>query len=159
MPAERMTLTETACKNAPPNAKIWDTEIKGFGLFTGKIKKTFYYQRDIHGKTTRTKLGTWPETRTADARYEAAQLVAEYATGAVAKRLRDARAMPTLEEATAEYIARPKLRSEANKKQVNAQIRSHLKTWLRKPLDEITKADCVRAHARIAKTGERNRPL
>jgi integrase len=154
MPTERLKLTETACKAAPPNAKIWDSEIKGFGLFAGKTKKTFYYQKDVHGKTTRTKLGTWPETRLADARYEAAQLVAQYATGAVARRLRAAR-IPTLEQATDEYLARPKLRSEHNKNQVRAQIKNHLSSWLSVPLDEITKADCVRAHARIAKTGER----
>lgn len=58
MPTERLKLTETACKNAPPNAKPWHTEIRGFGLFTGKAKKTYYDQKDVHGKTTPTKLGT-----------------------------------------------------------------------------------------------------
>lgn len=154
MPTERLKLTDAACKSAPPNAKLWDTEIKGFGLFTGKAKKTFYYQKDVHGKTTRTKLGTYPETRLADARYEAAQLVAQYATGAVARRLRAAR-IPTLEQATEAYLARPKLRSEHNKNQVHSQMHNHLTAWLPKPLDEITKADCVAAHARIAKKGER----
>ncbi len=121
MPTERLKLTETACKNAPAEAKLWNTEIKGFGLFAGKTRKTFYYQKDVHGKTTRTKLGTWPETRLADARYEAAQLVAQYASGAVAKRLRAER-IPTLDQATDDYIARPKLRSEHNKAQVRKQM-------------------------------------
>ena len=154
MPTERLKLTDAACKNAPPNAKLWDTEIKGFGLFTGKAKKTFYYQKDVHGKTTRTKLGTYPETRLADARTEAANVALEYASGAVAKRQRASR-IPTLEQATATYLARPKLRSEHNKNQVRSQIHNHLTAWLSKPLDEITKADCDAAHARIAKSGER----
>ena len=154
MPTERLKLTDAACKNAPPNAKLWDTEIKGFGLFTGKVKKTFYYQKDVHGKTTRTKLGTYPETRLADARTEAANLALEYASGAVAKRQRASR-IPTLEQATATYLARPKLRSEHNKNQVRSQIHNHLTAWLSTPLDEITKADCDAAHARIAKSGER----
>lgn len=145
MPTERLKLTEAACKTAPPNAKLWDTEIKGFGLFTGKAKKTFYYQKDVHGKTTRTKLGTWPETSLADARYEAAQLVAQYATGAVARRLQAAR-IPTLQQATDDYLARPKLRSEHNKNQMRGQMHNHLTEWLSMPLNEITKADCVRAH-------------
>ena len=59
MPTERLKLTKAECDKAPPNAKLWDTEIKGFGLFTGKATKTFYYQKDVHGKTTRTKLGTY----------------------------------------------------------------------------------------------------
>lgn len=154
MPTERLKLTETTRKNAPPDAKLWDTEIKGFGLFTGKTKKTFYYQKDVHGKTTRTKLGTWPETRPADARYEAAQLVAQYASGAVARRQRAAR-IPTLDQATDDYLARPKLRSEANKKAVRGQVHQHLKAWLKVPLDEISKSDCVAAHSRIASVGQR----
>ena len=148
MPTERLKLTDAACKSAPPNAKLWDTEIKGFGLFTGKAKKTFYYQKDVHGKTTRTKLGTYPETRLADARTEAANLALEYASGAVAKRQRASR-IPTLEQATATYLARPKLRSEHNKNQVRSQIHNHLTAWLSTPLDEITKADCDAAHSRL----------
>ncbi len=154
MPIERLKLTEASAKAAPINAKIWDTEIKGFGLFAGKTKKTFYFQKDVHGKTTRTNLGNWPETRVADARYEASLLVAEHASGAVAKRLRASR-IPTLEQATDDYLARPKLRSEHNKAQVRAQMHNHLKSWLKMPLDEISKADSVRAHARVAKNGER----
>jgi integrase len=154
MPAQRLKLTEAACKNAPPNTKIWDTEIKGFGLFTGKERKTFYYQKDVSGKTVRTRLGIWPETRATDARYEAAQLVAQYASGAVARRLQASR-IPTLEQALETYLARPKLRSEQNKRHVEQQMRGHLGTWLRTPLDQVTKADCVRAHAQVARSGER----
>ncbi len=117
-------LTETACKNAQPDTKLWDSEIKGFALFVGKTRKTFYFQKDIGGKTTRTKLGTWPDTRTADARYEASLHVAEHASGAVAKRLREAR-VPTLSDALETYLARPKLRSELNKKLVRNQIEGH----------------------------------
>ena len=107
----RKKLTETNVKAAPPDAKLWDTEIKGFGLFTGKIKKTFYYQKDSKGQTVRTNLGTWPEITVAQARHEASLLVAEYASGAVAKRLRAAKT-PTLADATKDYLARPKLRSD-----------------------------------------------
>lgn len=153
MPAQRLKLTEATCKNAPPNTKVWDTEIKGFGLFTGKERKTFYYQKDVAGKTTRTKLGVWPETRASDARFEAAQLVAEHSTGAVARRLRASR-IPTLEQALETYLDRPKLRSEQNKRNVNQQMRTHLNAWLPRTLDDITKSDCVAAHAKVARSGE-----
>jgi integrase len=154
MESQKKKLTETNVKAAPPDAKLWDTEIKGFGLFAGKTKKTFYYQKDSKGQTVRTKLGTWPETSVADARHEASLLVAEYASGAVAKRLRAAKT-PTLTDATKDYLARPKLRSDHNKTIVQRQIDVHLKAWLKRPLDEITKADCVAAHRRIAQAGER----
>lgn len=38
---------------------------------------------------------------------------------------------------------------------MRSQMHSHLKEWLDTPLDEITKAMCVRAHARVAANGER----
>ena len=149
MPSEKIKFTEASVKAAAPNAKYWDTEIKGLGLFTGKETKTFYFQKDVKGQTVRTKLGVWPETRVADARYEAGLLVGEYASGAVAKRLRAAK-IPTLKDATTDYLLRAKLRSDHNKTQVQAQMDRHLKTWLKLPLDEIMKADCVAAHRRIA---------
>ena len=154
MASQKIKLTETSVKDAAPNEKYWDTAIKGFALFTGKETKTFYFQKDVKGQTVRTKLGAWPETRVADARAEAALLVADYASGVVAKRLRAAKT-PTLTEAMETYLARPKLRSDANKRVVEGQMRLHLKAWLKTPLDEITKADCVAAHRRITPKGER----
>lgn len=154
MATQRLKLTQAACEKAPPNAKLWDTEIKGFGLFTGKTKKTFYYQREVSGKTVRIKLGNFPEVSAGNARGDVLQLAADHASGLSAKRLAASK-MPTLEQALETYITRPKLRSETNKKQVSGQMNRHLKTWLARSLDEITKADCVRAHVRISKTGER----
>ena len=57
MATQRLKITQAACEKTPPNSKLWDTEIKGFGLFTGKTTKTFYYQREVRGKTVRIKLG------------------------------------------------------------------------------------------------------
>lgn len=153
MPEQRK-LTETACKNAPPGSKLWDTEIKGFALFTGKTKKTFYFQRDVRGRTQRVKLGNWPEVDARDARVTALELASDHAQGLAAKRLA-ARRIPTLRDATDGYLARPKLRSEHNKSAVRVQMHDHLKDWLDTPLDEITKDMCVRAHARIAPRGNR----
>lgn len=154
MPTQHLRITQTACDKAPPNTKHWDTEIKGFGLFTGKSTKTFYYQREVNRKTTRVKLGNFPQVSAAQARGDALQLAADHASGLSAKRLAASK-VPTLEQALETYIARPKLRSATNKKIVRAQMTNHLKTWLSRPLDDISKGDCVRAHTRIAKSGER----
>lgn len=151
---KRLKLTETACKNAPPNEKLWDTEIKGFALFTGKTRKTFYFQRDVNGRTRRVKLGHWPDVDARDARVTAKELDAEHAQGLTAKRLAASR-IPTLRAATETYLSREKLRSEANKVAVRSQMHSHLKDWLDTPLDEITKADCVTMHRRVAAKGKR----
>lgn len=141
--------TETACKKAPPNAKLWDSEIKGFALFTGKTSKTFYFQKDIRGRTQRIKIGNFPLIDAFDARVVAHELATEHATGVAAKKLA-MRRIPTLEVAMKQYLARPKLRAEHNKNSVEAQINMHLKAWLKLPLDEITRSMCVDAHDRIS---------
>lgn len=142
-------ITDTACKNAAVDAKLWDSEVKGFALFAGKTRKTFFFQRDVNGKTVRDKIGIWGEINAAQARTEATMLAADHASGTVAKRLRTART-PTLEAALASYIARPKLRSGDNKAVVEGQMRVHLKDWLNIPLDQIDRAMCARAHARLS---------
>lgn len=83
---ELTKLTETACKKAPPNAKLWDTEIKGFALFTGKTTKTFYFQKDVKGLTQRIKIGNYPLIDAFDARVAALELATEHATGVAAKK-------------------------------------------------------------------------
>jgi hypothetical protein len=56
----------------------------------------------------------------------------------------------TLEAAMEMYLARPKLRSEANKIEMRAQLALYLKDWMRLPLDEISKAMTVRRHHDMA---------
>ena len=102
----------------------------------------------MNGKTVRDKIGIWGEINAAQARTEATLLAADHASGTVAKRLRAART-PTLKEALATYIARPKLRSDQNKEIVEGQMMLNLKDWLDTPLDQIDRAMCARAHARI----------
>ena len=154
MAIERKKLTQTACEKAQPNSKIWDSEVKGFGLFTGKTRKTFYYQRDLHGKTVRIKIGNFPDVSSGIARGEAFQLAADHSTGVAAKRIAASK-IPTLCDAMESYLARGKLRSQYNKDTVRQQVNRHLKSWLNTPLDEINRAMCAKAHARIsvAKTG------
>lgn len=153
MATQRLKITQAACEKTPPNSKLWDTEIKGFGLFTGKSRKTFYYQREVRGKTVRIKLGNFPQVSAGIARGDVLQLAADHASGVSAKRLAASK-IPTLELALATYVARPKLRSARNKRLIHNQMHKHLKAWLPVPLDEITKADCVKAHANASETGE-----
>ena len=141
-------------RKAPPDVKVWDTEIKGFGLFTGKSGKTFYFQFDVRGRTQRTKLGNFPQVSASIARGDALQLAADQASGVSAKRISAAQ-VPTLKKAMEVHLARPKRRSEANKKLIEGQMRNRLSKWLQTPLDEITKAMCVSSHSCIAQTGER----
>src|SRR6056297_155948 len=142
-------LTETACRNAQPNSKTSDVEIKGFGLFSGAKAKTFYYQREVRGKTVREKLGNWPDVSVAQARADALDLAAAYAKGITAKRVAAPR-VPTLEQAMDRYLARPQLRSERNKRAVEAMMRNDLGRWLDLPLDEINRGMCADMHERLS---------
>lgn len=155
--ATKLKLTDTVCRNAAPGTKTWDTQVKGFALFCGQTKSTFYFQRDVHGKTHRVNLGNFGDVSVAQARVDAMELAAEHAKGLTAQRLVQ-RKMWTLEEALDKYLARPKLRSEHNKNSMRGQMQNHLSDWLPYPLDEITKEMCVARHEKVRKTASKHRP-
>lgn len=120
--------------------------MKDFGLFTGKTRKTFYCQRDVHGKTVRIRIGNFPDVSSGFARGEAFRLAADHATGVAARRIAASK-IPTLRDAMEACLARAKLRSQHNKDSVRHQIAGHLKSWLTISLDEINRAMCAKAHA------------
>ncbi|MEM7745724.1 MAG: Arm DNA-binding domain-containing protein [Pseudomonadota bacterium] len=65
-------LTETNARKLPfsPDwtTKYWDSEIRGIALFVGKGTKTWYYQRDVAGRTKRILIGRYPMIGAAAAR-------------------------------------------------------------------------------------------
>jgi integrase len=144
-------LTETfAKKTAHPSTgtrKHWDSEVKGLGLFVGKRTKTWYFQKDIGGRTMRTLIGRYPLISSAAARQTAQSLALETLRGAGKVFQTGA---PTLERAIEAYLARPKLRSEKGKEDTRAQLHRHLGDWLRLPLDEITKGMVAARHGEMA---------
>ncbi len=130
-------------------AKHWDSEVKGLGLFVGKRAKTWYFQKDVGGRTKRILLGRYPAITARVARQTALGLALEWGRGA-GKRL--AFDPPTLSGAIEAYLARPRLRSEEHKQSLRNQFAKHLDDWMHLPLDEITKAMVVRRHAELGKT-------
>lgn len=143
-------LTETlAAKLSHPASgtwKHWDTEVRGFGLFVGKRSKTWYYQRDVGGRTRRVLIGRYPAISAAAARQTAQTLALDMSRGA-GKAFQSG--APTLEQAMKSYLARPKLRSEAFKGTVRSYVKNHLHDWLRLPLDEITRPMVVARHSQL----------
>lgn len=53
---------------------------------------------------------------------------------------------PTLQEAMEVYIARPKLRSQNHKENIQSMFHNHLSDWLKLPLDEIDRRMVVERH-------------
>jgi len=145
-------LTETFVKKTShPSSgtrKHWDSEVKGLGLFVGKRTKTWYFQKDIGGRTKRTLIGRYPLISSASARQAAQSLALEMSRGAGKVYQTGA---PTLERAMEVYLARPKLRSERARYDLKGQFQKHLGDWLRLPLDEITKGMVAARHGEMAK--------
>ncbi len=146
-------LTETYMKKLPAaktgTSKHWDNEIKGLVVFVGKRAKTWYYQKDVGGKTKRVLIGRFPTISAQAARQTALGFALEWGRGA-GKHIQIG--APTLAEATEAYLARPKLRSEAHKDGVRKQFDLHLREWMNLSLDEITKAMVVQRHREMSKT-------
>ncbi len=145
-------LTETYVKKLPVSdlgtKKYWDSEVKGLGVFVGKRAKTFYFQRDVGGRTKRILIGRYPIISAQIARQTALGFALEMSRGA-GKHLQIG--APTLADAMEVYLARPKLRSEAHKDGTRLLFERHLKDWMNLPLDEITKSMAVQRHRELEK--------
>ncbi|SFE59100.1 Phage integrase family protein [Sulfitobacter brevis] len=146
-------LTETFSRKIPHaisgTEKHWDSEIRGLVLFVGKKSKTWYFQKDVGGRTRRVLIGRHPVISAEAARQTALEFTLQWSRGAGRQIQIGA---PTLAAAMEVYLVRPKLRSESHKSGTRAQLTLHLKDWLRLPLDEISKAMVVRRHLEMAKT-------
>lgn len=146
-------LTETFARKVPysksSTEKHWDNEVRGLVLFAGKKSKTWYFQKDVGGQTKRALIGRYPMISADVARQTALGFALEWGRGA-GKVIQIG--APTLEAAMEGYLARPKLRSDTHKASIRAQLQSHLKDWIRLPLDEISKAMAVRRHQELSKT-------
>jgi integrase len=126
-------LSDTFARTAGPG-KHWDGRIAGFGLFVGKKAKTWYFQKDVRGRTQRTRIGAFPVVSAAEARQAALKLQHDLATGA-ARYLVPRR--QTLRSALDDYVSRPKLRSDTHKLNVRIMIERECAEWLNLDLREI----------------------
>jgi integrase len=149
MPKLTETFTSTLPHSKSGTQKYWDTEIKGFVLFVGKRSKTWYYQRDVGGRTQRALIGRYLVITASTARQTALGFALEWGRGA-GKVIQIG--APTLARAMDDYLARPKLRSEAHRLGLRQQFEHHLKEWLNLPLDEITKGMAVAKHRSLSST-------
>jgi hypothetical protein len=123
MPKLTVTFARTSKFTAGGTETHWDSEVRGFGLFIGKRCKTWYYQRDVAGRTVRKKIGRYPVIGAVAARQAAQAHALEMSRGSGKVYQQSA---PTLAEAMEAYLARPKLRSEEHAKGVRRQMERHL---------------------------------
>ncbi len=140
-------LTESFARKAPflndKTIKHWDSEVKGLVLFVGKRSKTWYFQKDVAGRTKRILIGRSPQITAETARLSALDLSVQLGRG-TGKLLQVA--APTLRTAMDTYLARPKLRSERYRRGMRQSFERDLSDWLALPLDEITKPMVAQRH-------------
>ncbi len=144
-------LTETFVKRLPQvssgSKPVWDSEIKGLALFVGKRTKTWYFQRDLGGKTVRKLIGRYPLISANSARQAALSMALDMTRGA--GRVFELN-VPTLEDAMNIYIARPRLRSDEHKDNIRSMFSNHLSDWMKLRLDEIDRRMVVERHMALA---------
>ena len=150
---ERIKLTKTAADRAQPitvdgkaRQKLYlDTEIKGFGLCVGSQSKTFFVQRELRGKTIRFTIGRYGVFTVEQARQEARQKLAQMARGEnpnEEKRKKQAQGF-TLAQAweLEENTLKKAKRSQKTIDRYGHTVKLYLKSWINKPLTEISRAD------------------
>lgn len=113
---------------AATQGRHWDTKLPGFHLACGKAAKTWY----VEHRGERTRLGRYPDLSTADARDAALEIM---------RPSQIVEQAPTLEQALNDYLDRPKLRSDHNKRHVRAQMEVHMRKFLKRRLHSITKQE------------------
>jgi hypothetical protein len=167
-----MALTDAKIRNAKPTPKRYKLA-DGQGLYVEVMPSGTKFFRIKYRNSTDVRRtytpGEYPHLGLAEARARLAEVKQAVREGG--DPAQEARAVPVAEEVVVEeavvtfgevgraYIAKrgkegvAKLRSERNKRLIHNQMHKHLKKWLRVPLDEITKADCVKAHAAASETG------
>ena len=152
MPKLTHTFALNAEHVATGQARHWDTEIKGFGLFCGKQSKTWIFQRDIAGKTKRERIGRFPQIPARAAR-EAAQEMALDHTRGIGKAVM-LRQPPTLATALDEYFDRPKKPLRASTEAIlRGSVEKHLGDWLSRRIDEIEPGEVEARHRALGKVG------
>ncbi|MEQ8769234.1 MAG: integrase family protein [Phycisphaerales bacterium] len=138
----------------------WDNTLRGFGLVVGKTHRSFVAQKDIGGRSVRVTIGRFPEWTSQQARKEARQVLAQMDRGidpnaekrerAQAQRRREWQTF-TLAQAIDEHVANMEAKDtvERSRDMVRSELERHLGDWLKKPLADIRRKDCIERHRRI----------
>ena len=161
---EVVKITEAKCAGAKPGRgahgeavpKLYiDSAQQGFGLMVGKAgAKTFVVRGSIRGRDRRLKIGRWGTWTVDQARKRAKELQVDFDKGIdpIAERKRAAARGITLEDAL--LLKKQSLLAEGKAaktlRNVEREIRLYLKSWLKRPLAEISREEVRKRHLAIA---------
>lgn len=155
----QMRLTKSAVDDAVPllvegvpRQRLYlDTELKGFGLCVGARTKTFFVQRDIHGKSVRVTVGRYGVLTLAQARDHAREVLIQMTKGVNPNREKQRRKLATITfgEAVDKHLESNKRRAARTTSGYRYLADKYLSDWAKKPLAELTRSDCRDRHRKI----------
>lgn len=134
--------------------RLWDTELRGFGIIVRPKTASFIFQRDLHGKSVKVTIGRVGVWTVAMARARARELAVDMDRGInpnVVKRQAKARGI-TVKQALEMHAADMRKRDCAatSIKLVEKEMPEYLEDWMGRPLAELSKLDCVQRHAKLS---------
>jgi integrase len=134
--------------------RFWDTELRGFGIIARPKTASFVFQRDLHGKSVKVTIGRVGVWTVAMARARARELAVDMDRGInpnVVKRQAKARGI-TVKQALELHAADMKKRgcAQSSIKLVEKELPMYLPDWIRRPLAELSKLECVQRHAKLS---------
>jgi len=130
----------------------YDEKTPGLAVcVTAAGTKTFYFNRKIKGKATRTRLGRFPGVSVEQARKVAKKLAGKVAEGIDPTILKRAyRDAPTLQELFEHWIAHAKLHKKTWKDD-ERQFKKYVRSLKNRKLGDITTADIAKWHSAIGR--------
>jgi integrase len=149
---------EEVTRNGKPVKErvYWDLAMPGFGVRVGRGKnpaRTFILQKDVQSRTTKVKIGRWPNWKVSDAREHARKLTVDIDKGIDpnAEKRADAARGVTLREAIEYHQAamRAKRCAARSVETVREECERHLSDWLGRSLSSITRNECARRHEKV----------
>ncbi len=113
---------------AAPEARFWDTELRGFGLIVRPKTAAFIFQRDLHGQSVKVTIGRTGAWTVAKAR------------GITVKEALDLHAKDM----------QKRLCAPSSIAVVDKDVPKYLPDWMGRPLIDLTKLECVQRHAKLS---------
>ncbi len=157
----KFTFTKTAIEQLPiPDTNrvtYHDAKFPGLQLRVScKGSKTFGLRTNLHGKTIRVTLGTFPKLQVEGARKHAKKRLSIVADGKNPNALKkaDAARSVTLYECLKEYLNSRTSLKDTTASSYQSILEKHVNDWLDKPLLEIKRDDIEQKHKQIGKSSQ-----
>jgi len=156
MPSLRLTRRAVDEVPFPTNGQVFyrDTMLSGFGLRVGAKSKVFFAEGQVNRRTRRVTIGRADVFAPEIARKKALVILGEMADGVdpTAEKRKETVKKMTVEKAFNKFFeARPHL-AKATVENYSRTGYIYLKSWVKKPIDEITRQMVLKKHQELSRS-------